>query len=123
MSNTIHYDKRGYAYRYEQGKKVYLHREIAQNAGSEIEGMYVIHKDGNIHNNDPSNLLTIGRKYVPANYAKGESHGSARLTWGDVEQIRLSAHSGTPLLHIADRFGVSYTTIWKIVNNITWKDE
>lgn len=50
--------------------------------------------------------------------ARGERHGSARLTWAEVERIR--GREGT-LRAIGMEFGVSTVTAWRIRHGLIWK--
>ena len=50
--------------------------------------------------------------------AVGEACGAAKLTWEQVTEIRASAESGPRL---AERFGVSSTTIYGVRNGNHWR--
>jgi len=113
-------DSRGYHYRYENGQKVYTHREVALSIPNPDGHRYVRHVDGNPTNNSVDNLEWVPFSELDINHARGESHGSSKLTWGEVEQIRILAESGVTLQHLSERFNVSYGAIWKIVNHVTW---
>lgn len=53
---------------------------------------------------------------------RGEKQGHARLTEGQVREIRaLYAAGGTSYYKLADRFGVHWMTICHIVKRATWK--
>jgi hypothetical protein len=52
----------------------------------------------------------------------GESNGLAKLTWGSVEEIRkLYGTGGYTQKQLANRFGVSHSTVGRIANNLIWK--
>lgn len=53
--------------------------------------------------------------------ARGESHGSARLTNEDVQAIRTRAASGERMVALAKAFGVTVSAISLIVRRTTWK--
>lgn len=50
---------------------------------------------------------------------KGESSPSAKLTWGQVREIRASSESG---VYWAKKLGVTKTSISRIRKNKTWKE-
>ena len=56
-----------------------------------------------------------GRAVVPG--LSGESHGSAKLSLGDVRNIRLDSR---PSLDIAREYGVHYNTIRNIIRGDRW---
>lgn len=54
-------------------------------------------------------------------HARGEAHGTAKLSWEKVHSIRkLYADGHASQYELADQFGVSQTCIYRIVNKITW---
>ncbi len=56
----------------------------------------------------------------PANY--GTSNNSTFLTEEDVIKLRTDASSGVSIKSLADQHNTSYTTIYRIVTGITWKN-
>jgi len=52
---------------------------------------------------------------------KGELHGRHKLKDSDILEIRRRRSSGETYLSIAASFGVGITTIYKIINNQSWK--
>jgi hypothetical protein len=52
--------------------------------------------------------------------AKGERMGAAKLTEGDVRLIRRLRAEGYPRVGLADRFGVTENTIYRIVVRKSW---
>jgi hypothetical protein len=65
----------------------------------------------NIHDMENKN-----RSYHPS----GAEHGRAKLTWDDVNTVRLLASQGVRTGLLAERFGVSKPTILRIVRNVGW---
>lgn len=53
--------------------------------------------------------------------SKGEASGTAKLTENDVTEIRHLRTTGVLRQDLADRFGVSLSTIKKIISAKTWK--
>lgn len=92
--------------------------------GSRPPGMQCCHQDGSRTNNIASNLRWDTPKSNREDCIKhgtlpmGENHGRAKLKEEQVIEILKS--SGTQK-DIADRFGVSVTTVAQIRRRITWK--
>lgn len=58
------------------------------------------------------------------NTARGESHGRAKLSAGEVQQIRLLAEGDEwSISAMARSFGVSRAAIRKIIRRDTWRDD
>lgn len=51
----------------------------------------------------------------------GELCGKAKLTWEDVNNIRIKAANGIPRRKLAEEFHVNVMTIRQIVLRLTWK--
>ena len=91
------------------------------------EGLHVLHKCDNPPCCRPSHLFLGTQADNNAdrdakgrnNQASGEQHGSAKLTWGQVNAIR--ADSRIRRL-IATDYGVSKSTITRIKKHILWKE-
>lgn len=88
----------------------------------------VNHLDGNSMNNDVSNLeWTTNSGNLKHSYllgkksSKGIKNGNAKLTDKNVKQIRLEYSTGIKEKQIAKKFGVTYTAIYQITRNRTWK--
>jgi len=54
--------------------------------------------------------------------SKGEENGQAKLTWTQVCLIRLLGLVGMAQHTIGKRFGVSQTTVWRILRCIMWRE-
>lgn len=53
--------------------------------------------------------------------ARGERHGSAKLTWADVHEIRaLYRERFGSYRWLADRYGISYQQVLRIVKRQHW---
>jgi predicted DNA-binding protein (UPF0251 family) len=53
---------------------------------------------------------------------KGEKHHKAKLSVDDVRTIRELCAGGRPQQAVADQFGIRQSTVWAIVQRITWKE-
>lgn len=53
--------------------------------------------------------------------AKGEAHGSAKLTADEVLAMRASFDAGATRAYLADKYGVSWTLINLIVKRQSWR--
>lgn len=56
----------------------------------------------------------------PERIARGERHGSAKLTADDVVRMRALHAAGWKLDALAMEFHVSATSAWRIVHRETW---
>lgn len=87
------------------------------------------HKDMNKKNNHHSNLEWCNNSYNHLHAfkngrisAKGEKANSSKLTENQVRQIKSEYIKGkVGYIYLAKKFGVFPNTIFKIVNNLTWK--
>lgn len=52
---------------------------------------------------------------------RGESAGSAKLTWAQAQDIRNSSTLGKSLQQLATEFGVGKSSIRRIINRETWR--
>lgn len=57
----------------------------------------------------------------PESTLKGERNAAAKLTDRSVIEIRHARSAGETLKSIADRFGVTFQTIWRVTLRKTWK--
>jgi hypothetical protein len=74
------------------------------------------------HKQNMQDMARKGRWGHSPNQA-GENHGCAKLTWGQVREIRSNyAELHEPQRSIAARYGVTQTTILHIVHNKTWRE-
>jgi hypothetical protein len=55
--------------------------------------------------------------------AAGEAHPGAKLTWTVVRAIRAAAAAGASNGQIRKRFDVNPGTVFKIVNNVQWREQ
>jgi hypothetical protein len=53
----------------------------------------------------------------------GEKSPAARLSWGDVREIRRAVSNGTPRQALAAKYGVCKSNINQIVRGDTWKEQ
>lgn len=54
------------------------------------------------------------------NTARGESHARAKVTEYNVKQLRTLAASGVKIAVLSQQFGVTYSTVRKIVHRMLW---
>jgi hypothetical protein len=112
-------------------KNVLAHRVSYQIYNGEIPtGMIVIHSCDNRGCVNPQHLrLGTQRENVFDMVSKGrngdhsgEKCGMSKLTWYDVNQIRLMSASGSYISEeIGKKFNVCGSTIRRIIRNETWK--
>lgn len=84
----------------------------------------VIHLDGNVRNNVITNLATqpaIRRPKFRRRWHSDKPIPNAKLNPEKVREIRQLANH-LPLVKIAERMGVSSTTIYRVVVGIRWKE-
>lgn len=68
------------------------------------------------------NLKDMARKGRGRNGTFGELHGSAKVTEARVREIRgLYAVGDVSFRELAERFGLSESTVVRMVNRLTWK--
>jgi len=109
--------------------KRYVHRLVLEaTVGTCPPGMEARHLNGDRHDNRASNL-TWGTKRQNASDKighgtdpRGTRNPMARLTWGQVREIRSLAGIGTVQRRLAERFGVSPMTINRVVRGESWKE-
>lgn len=132
IKKKIRPDQPGYAgrrgiilCRSNQTQRHQIHRLILQAfVGACPEGMECRHRDGNHLNNVLGNLHwgthadNMRDKQEHGTQSKGETHTQSKLTEDDVRAIRAS--NGT-IRALADRYGVTSTTVHFIRHRKTWK--
>lgn len=91
------------------------------------DGLEVLHKCDNPSCVNPghlevgTNLLNMQQKAERGRSAKGEDHGSAKLTEEQVLEIRQRfAEGGVSKTALAEEYGVSRTTIRRLVRREIW---
>lgn len=92
------------------------------------DGMTINHKDGNKHNNHPSNLelatysdqIKHARSVLGKAGQAGAKNNNAVLTQETVNQIRTRRANGESLKSIAEDFDVSDRTISKVALGHRW---
>lgn len=88
----------------------------------------VAHYDGNCQNNRPDNLRWATRKENCADTARhgrthrpqGEVHPRAKLTEGDVRNIRRLRQAGETQVYLARAFAISRWQLRKIISGESW---
>lgn len=99
-------------------------------------GYVIHHKDGDISNNDPHNLLCLSREEHPKLHIikgdmdafitnlgrSGERAGHVKLTRSQVETIRAERSIGVTTVDLAQRFGVCHSHISNIALGKSWTD-
>lgn len=63
---------------------------------------------------------THGKRTKPEQTARGERHGRAKLTEGDVRAIRQRAATGDTRRSLADAYGINKSTIDRILTGKYW---
>lgn len=116
-----------------KGKKYFIHRLVAEYYVPNPDNKpQVNHKDGNKHNNHPSNLEWVSN-YENRQHAiscglhrppRGVNTSSNKLSESDVRQIRNTYVKGSRThgsTQLAKQFGVSKQTILEIIRGEKWK--
>jgi len=125
----LYKDHQGYGKVFNQGKTRLAHQVAWEEAYGPIpNGLCVLHRCDNPSCVNPEHLFlgtvqennidrdTKGR-HVPLH---GSELGNARLHESDIPEIRELLASGLSQQKIADRFGVSQKTIWRIAARKAW---
>lgn len=112
-------------------KNMKIHRLVAEAfLPRAIDQSEVNHIDGNKHNNKATNLEWITglentrHAFRTGLIRTGENVRNAKLTASDVAQIRKTYSKGDAVFGakpLARKYGVSYTTIQRIVNQQKWR--
>lgn len=109
-------------------KTHYIHRLVALHFLPHSAGLEVNHKDGNKANNHLSNLEWVTgaeNRTHAANVLKrghGEGHWKTKLTADDIGEIKAKYKNGTHTKSmLAAEYKVSRSTIYGVVNGLTWK--
>lgn len=131
MSDCIEFygdpDRKGRGRRMRWGKRFFAHRLAYADANSyniyDLDGWVIRHTCDNPSCINPEHLLigndlnNIQDRQDRGRQAKAESHGSAKLNWEKVRDIRTSTLSRREL---AKKYGVGKTTIGEIQRYENW---
>ncbi len=96
--------------------------------GPRPDGMQCRHLDGDPSNNHLENICwgtskeNIGDRVGHGTAARGELNGRHKLSNEDVETIRRLRSEGVHYKVIAKRFGICFTTMYRIFNRTGWTD-
>lgn len=89
--------------------------------------LHVLHKCDNRKCVSPHHLFlgtneaNVADRVKKNRTAKHESHSQAKLTKNDAAAIRVMSSSGSSLVELSKRFGVSPVTVWQVVHHKTWR--
>lgn len=124
ISSRAYRDPAGHSRVSVGGRVGMLHRYIYAATNGPIPGnMLVLHRCGNAWCINPTHLYLGDAKQNMVDRREhgrgldGEKNMKAKLTWGDVEEIRTMAGRQ---VDIAAKFGVSQAAVSKIKLGITW---
>ena len=123
-----HTIKDGYGAFHFQGKRIIASRFAWILTYGEIpRGMYVLHKCDNPACVNPRHLFLGTPKdnmqdAVLKWRKSGPHNGRTKLSWPQVDTIRLLFQMGWSAYRLAKFFGVNYKTIWQILKGKTWKE-
>lgn len=92
-------------------------------AGTRSDNMNDMHQRGRWHLENPLVGDANPARYKRENMPRGENHGQAKLTWAIVAEVRALHAAGSAVAVLAERFGVTATTIRKVVERKTWVSE
>ncbi|MFC9821427.1 helix-turn-helix domain-containing protein [Streptomyces erythrochromogenes] len=109
------------------GPTVKAHRVSLTLAGVEINGRSVLHSCDTPRCVNPAHLspgdqkANIAEMVSRQRQARGSRNGYSKLTEVQVAEIRSLAEQGVRTALIADQFGVSDSTIYRVVNRQGWR--
>lgn len=105
-----------------RSRRVSAHRMVAEAfLGASRPGPFVCHINGNSRDNRARNLKwgtheeNMSDRENHGTIARGERNGGAKLTVGQVEEIRASVEAGESQRSVARRYDVSQSTVWRAV--------
>jgi len=120
--------KDGYGAFHLKGKRIIASRFAWILTYGEIpQGMCVLHKCDNPACVNPRHLFLGTQKdnmqdAVLKWRKSGPHNGRTKLTWPQVDTIRLLFQMGWSAYRLAKFFGVNYKTVWQILKGKTWKE-
>jgi len=120
--------KDGYGAFHFQGKRVIASRFAWTLFYGEIpKGMYVLHKCDNPACVNPRHLFLGTQKENMEDAAlklrkSGPHNGRTKLSWPQVDTIRILLQRGWSTYRLAKLFGVDHKTIWQIREGKTWRE-
>lgn len=100
---------------------------LAHGPSPRLQGLKVLHNDGNVKNNHVYNLRwgtqkeNIHDKWLHGTMAWGERNGNSKLEDEEVLEIRRCKKFGESARSLASRFNVSLSLVKQIVNGTIWK--
>lgn len=109
--------------------RVKVHRIVAEQfVPNPMNLPEVNHKDCNRENNNADNLewcthlqnVKYSQSLGHYKFKTGSKNGNAKLTWDDVNRIRLEYAKGKKISEISKIFNVPWSTVGNIVHNKTW---
>lgn len=109
------------------GKRLLVHRVVAEAAGMSVEGKCVLHRCDNRRCVNPEHLFVGSRADNRADcvgkrrHAFGAKHGVAKLSPVMVQIIREAVKHGASHAGVARLFGVSAGAVDHIISGRTWK--
>lgn len=114
------FDSKGYGRLIIGRREVRAHRFAYELAHGPIPaGLHVRWSCGNPRCVRPDHLFLAK---APVTRATGEASVNAKLTVAEVHEIRLRAAAGETMAKLAAGYGVSKTSVWRIINHETWAD-
>lgn len=109
-------------------KQMYAHRlSYIINSGEIPDGMEVCHTCDNMRCVNPDHLFlgtqsdNLGDMKAKGRHLYGERNTEAKLTEKQVEGIHEMSAEGSSTYALARAFGVSQSTIWRILNGLRWE--
>lgn len=96
----------------DRARRKYALAGSCQHPGCEKPAVDRHHRDGNVRNNDASNIAFLCRRHHMAIDGRLHNNPMAKLTRADVEAIRTSDKTH---LDLAAEYGVSRTTIQNVI--------
>ena len=109
-------------------KQMHVHRLVALKHIPNPEGKSdVNHKDGNKRNNDPSNLEWVTRAEnikhawdTGLQTHHGENHENSKLTYEDVDDIKVLRALGWTQQRLSDMYGINQSQVSRLIRGKAW---
>lgn len=101
-------------------RRIYLHRLVWSVFNGEIDmTTWIKHRNDDRTDNRLDNLEAEPKNNARG-YHGGEMHHAAKLSWGDIEEMKSLREAGVSYCELARRYGVAECTVRKAVIGLAW---